>query len=212
MLGFVILREVDMGELAMKEIYHHVDAEDLEKYSIGTSSPAESAQIEEHLLTCECCQDRLRETDDYVRAVEMASQQLRRAEKVTERRAWRFPAWFPPLVAVACGLLLVVAALRLVRPPGPVVAVALSAQRSNGGGTGAAAGQRLVLHPDLNGLAESSSYRLEIVDQTGRAVWQGMLGRTRAGVATPGFGAGQYFVRVYLPAGELLREYGLRIQ
>jgi hypothetical protein len=211
MLGFVILREIDMGELAMKEIDHHVDVEDLERYSIGTSSLAESTQIEEHLLICECCQGRLRETDDYLRAVEMASRQLRRDEEIAERRGWRFPAWFPPLVAVACGLLLVVAALRLVRPPGPVVAVSLSAQRSDGGGTGAAAGQQLMLHPDLTGLAESSSYRLEIVDQTGRAVRQGMIGRAQAGVAIPGLGAGQYFVRLYLPAGELLREYGLQI-
>lgn len=201
-----------MGELAMREIDHHVEVEDLERYSIGFSSVAESAHIEEHLLTCERCQDRLRETDDYVRAVQMASQQVRRQEEVTERREWRFPAWFPPLVAVACGLLLVVAALRLVRPPGPVVAVSLSALRGNGGGTGAAAGRQLILHPDLTGLAESSSYRLEIVDESGRQVRQGKLGRTQAGVAIPGLGAGQYFVRVYLPAGELLREYGLKIQ
>ncbi len=212
MLGFVILGEIDMGELAMKEIDHHVDVEDLERYSLGSSSPAESTQIEEHLLTCECCQDRLQETDDYVLAVEMASRQLRQDQEVTERRGWRFPVWFPPLVAVACGLLLVLAALRLVRPPGPIVAVSLSAQRSNGGGAGAAAGQRLVLHPDLTGLAESSSYRLEIVDQSGRAVRQGVLGRSQTGFAIPGLGAGQYFVRVYLPAGELLREYGLQIQ
>ena len=212
MLGFVILNEIDMGELAMKEIDHHVDVEDLERYSIGISSLAESTQIEEHLLTCECCQDRLRENDDYVLAVQRASRQLRRDEKVTERGGWRFPAWFPPLAAVACGLLLIVAAVRLMRSPGPVVAVSLSALRSNSGGTGAAAGRQLILHPDLTGLAESSSYRLEIVDQTGRAVRQDVLGRTEAGVAIPGLGAGQYFVRVYLPAGELLREYGLQIQ
>ena len=196
----------------MRDVEHHVDVEDLERYCIGTSSVAESTQIEEHLLICECCQDRLRETDDYVLAVEVASRQLRRNEKVTDRREGRFPAWFPPLAAVACGLLLVVAALRLVRPPGPVVAVSLSALRSNGAGTGAPAGQQLVLHPDLTGLTESSSYRLEIVDQTGRTVRQGTLGRTQARVAIPGLGAGQYFVRVYLPAGELLREYGLQIQ
>lgn len=196
----------------MREIDHHVGVEDLERYSIGISSPVESTHIEEHLLTCECCQDRLRETDDYVLAVEMASRQLRRDEEVKERREWRFPAWFPPLLAVACGLLLVVAALRLVRPPGPVVAVSLSALRSNGAGAGAAAGQQLILHPDLTGLAESPSYRLEIVDQTGRAVRRGTFGPTHTGVGIPGLGAGQYFVRVYLPAGELLREYGLQIK
>jgi hypothetical protein len=38
------------------------------------------------------------------------------------------------------------------------------------------------------------------------------LTRARDGIQVPGLGAGLYFVRVYLPAGELLREYGLRIR
>jgi hypothetical protein len=68
-----------------------------------------------------------------------------------------------------------------------------------------------MLRPDLTGLAETSSYRLEIVDQTGRPVRQGTLARAQNGIVFPGLGAGQYFVRVYLSAGELLREYGLEI-
>jgi hypothetical protein len=69
-----------------------------------------------------------------------------------------------------------------------------------------------MLHPDLTGLAEDSSYRLEIVDQTGQTVRQGKLTRAQNGIQVRGLGAGLYFVRVYLPAGELLREYGLRIR
>ena len=201
-----------MAELDVTEIDHHIDVEDLEKYSLGTSSPADCTRIEEHLLICEGCQDRLRETDDYVLSVQKASRQWQRDESVAKRREWRFPAWFPPLAAVACGLLLVVTALRLVRQPMPLVAVSLSALRGNGAGTGAPAGRQLILHPDLTGLAARSSYRLEIVDQTGRAMRQATLGPAQAGVAVPGLGAGQYFVRVYLPEGDLLREYGLQIR
>ena len=69
-----------------------------------------------------------------------------------------------------------------------------------------------MLHPDLTGLAEGSAFRLEIVDQAGHTVRQGELTRARDGIQVPGLGAGLYFVRVYLPAGELLREYGLRIR
>lgn len=199
-----------MGEL-LREIDHHVDAEDLERYSIGSSSPADSTRIEEHLLICEGCQDRLQETDDYVLAMQKAARQWQRDESVAKRSEWRFPAWFPPLAAVTCGLLLVVSAARLVRQPVPVVAVSLSALRSNGAGTGAPAGRQLILHPDLTGLTARSSYRVEIVDQTGRGMRQATLGPTQAGVAVPGLDAGQYFVRVYLPEGELLREYGLQI-
>jgi hypothetical protein len=69
-----------------------------------------------------------------------------------------------------------------------------------------------MLHPDLTGLVEAPSYRLEIVDQNGRPVRQAALQGVQNGVRTPRLGAGLYFVRVYLPGGELLREYGLQIQ
>jgi hypothetical protein len=69
-----------------------------------------------------------------------------------------------------------------------------------------------MLHPDLTGLAEASSYRLEIVDLTGRPVRQGTLARAQKAVKVPGLAAGLYFVRVYPPSGELQREYGLQIQ
>ena len=36
--------------LIMKNVQRHMDAEDLEKYSMGNNSPAESEPIEEHLL------------------------------------------------------------------------------------------------------------------------------------------------------------------
>src|ERR1017187_9737488 len=65
--------------------------------------------------------------------------------------------------------------------------------------------------PDLTGLAADASHRLEIVDQTGHAVWQGAF---RAGASRdpgPGTQRKLYFVRVYLPAGGLRREYGLEI-
>ena len=179
---------------------------------MGTSSEEETTLIEEHLLTCEGCQDRLRETDDYLLAMRMASQQRRRDERTAKGREWRFPTWFPALAAVACGLLLVVVTPRFVQSPGPVVAVSLKALRGNGAGNSAPAGRELMLHPDLTGLAEASSYRLEIVDLTGRPVRQGTLARAQNGIKVPGLSAGLYFVRVYLPAGKLLREYGLQIQ
>jgi hypothetical protein len=196
----------------MRDMHRHLDAEDLERYSMGTSSVEQTRLIEEHVLTCEACQDRLRETDNYLLAMRMASQQLRRDERAAVGREWRFPTWFPALAAVACGLLLVVVTPRFVRSPGPAVAVSLTALRGNGDANSAPARRELLLHPDLTGLAEGSSYRLEIVDLTGRPVRQGTLVRAQNAVKVPGLSAGLYFVRVYLPGGELLREYGLQIK
>src|ERR1039457_843094 len=196
----------------MSEMRCHVDAEDLERYSMGTSPPEATSFIEEHLLTCDSCRNRLRETDAYLLAMRTSSEQLRRDEKAAKRREWRIPAWFPVMATVACGIVLVVATPRFIRPPGPAVAVSLTALRSDGAGNSAPSGRELMLRPDLTGLAEDSSYRLEIVDQTGHTVRQGTLTRAQNEIQVRGLGAGLYFVRVYLPAGELLREYGLRIQ
>ena len=196
----------------MRDIHRHVGVEDLERYSMGTISLEAVNLIEEHLLTCEDCRERFREIDDYRLAMQTASEQVRRGEKAAKRRDWRFPAWFPAVAAVACGILLVAATLRVVRQPGPAVGVSLTALRGNAAGSSAPAGRDLILHPDLTGLTEDSSYRLEIVDRTGHTVRHGTLTRAQNGVKVPGLGAGLYFVRVYLPAGDLLREYGLEIQ
>ena len=196
--------------LIMKNTQRHMDAEDLERYSMGDTSLEESEPIEEHLLTCEDCRDRLHETDDYLRAMRTSSARLRRDEESAGSRQWRFPAWFPALAAAAC-LLLVVFALRFGRPPGPLVSVSLTAVRGNQAGSSAPAGRELILHPDLTGLPDASSHRLEIVDQTGRPVRHATIARSQDGVRVPGLTAGLYFVRIYLPAGELLREYGLQI-
>src|ERR1019366_6961437 len=151
----------------MRDIHRHVDAEDLERYSMGAISLEASTLIEEHLLTCEGCRDRFRETDDYRRVMRAASEELRRDEKAAKGREWRGPAWFPALAAGGCGM---------------VVGVSLTALRGNGAGSSAPAGRELMLHPDLTGLAEDSSYRLEIVDRTGHTVRQGTLARAQNGI------------------------------
>jgi hypothetical protein len=196
----------------MRDLDRHLDPEDLERYSMGTGSLRITPLIEEHLLTCAGCQDRLRETDDYLLAVRTSAERLRQDDRTAIGREHRILTWFPALVAVACGLLLLVAGPRFFRQPGPVVAVSLTAMRGDGAGSTAPSGHELILRPNLTGLAEARSYRLEIVDGTGHTVRRGILSRARNEVQVPGLGSGLYFVRVYTPAGELLREYGLRIQ
>src|ERR1039458_9400935 len=144
MLAFITMRDSD----------RHPDAEDLERYSMSMGAREDAALLEEHLLTCEGCQERLRETDDYLLAMGTASQQWRRDEKAPKGRQWGFPAWFPALAVAACCLLLVVVTLRFVQSPGPVAAVSLSALRGNGGGSRAPAGRELTLRPGLTGGGE----------------------------------------------------------
>src|SRR5664279_570768 len=104
----------------------------------------------------------------------MASEQRRRDERSAKGREWRFPAWFPALAAVACGLLLGVVTLRFVRPPGPVVAVSLTALRSTG-----AAGSSAPAGPETH--ASSGSDR-PAWRRTLRIVWKSWTRRaTRCG-------------------------------
>ena len=56
----------------------HPSDDELEKYSISGERRAEQvAGIEEHLLVCETCRNRLEEIDQYVRPMWMALQRLR---------------------------------------------------------------------------------------------------------------------------------------
>jgi len=56
--------------------YHTADDE-LEAYSLGRLSPAASAPLEEHLLGCISCLDRLAGWDEYIGAMRGACRTLR---------------------------------------------------------------------------------------------------------------------------------------
>jgi len=67
----------------------------------------------------------------------------------------------------------------------------------------------------LTGLQPLASYRLEIVDAAGRPAYQSTEAVRNDNLQTTlarGLPAGAYFVRLYNPGGELLREYALTVQ
>jgi anti-sigma factor RsiW len=55
----------------------HIADDDLEAYSLGRLSAAASAPVEEHLLGCARCQDRLARWDEYIGAMRGAGRLLR---------------------------------------------------------------------------------------------------------------------------------------
>ena len=57
----------------------HADDETLEKYSLGTLAESETAALEQHLLICSACRERLAETDAYVQGMQAAARRLRDA-------------------------------------------------------------------------------------------------------------------------------------
>jgi hypothetical protein len=187
--------------LMMHEIHRHMEPEELERYSLGYTTAVETERIEEHLLVCEQCREKLDETEGFAIAMKAAATQL-------DRKSWR-PGWISIVAAAACLVLSVGLALRWHSNPQPAFAVNLAATRSLAT-VAAPAGRALELHPDLTGLTASPAYRLELVNQTGSQVWRGDLGG-QAAVTVPAQSSGTYFIRIYTQSGELLREYGLKI-
>src|SRR5579863_2885618 len=59
----------------MPEIFliAHLSEETLEEYAFNRLSEAEAEPLEEHLLVCGACQEKLREVDDYIRLMKRAA-------------------------------------------------------------------------------------------------------------------------------------------
>ena len=192
-----------------------IDEETIERYSMRAMPEEAIAPFEEHLLICEACQHRLARADLYVSAMRQASARLR-----TEPVKRGFPWWgFPRLVPALAGLAVVTVAagLWLGRPgmgEAHLFAVDLAATRGAAIEAIAPAGRGLLLRLDLANLPASPEYRLEMVDRSGHRVWQATVPArgSIAGFKVPGTQPGIYFVRVYRPPEELLREYGLEVQ
>jgi len=209
------------------EIEKHPLEERLEEYSRGMLPEEEAERLEEHLLLCAPCQDKLAELDAYVDATRQAAEKVQ-SEPPTLledhlRAVGRFMTAPPFIVVVAAAGLIatVMLAPRMWHGKGaaePAFAVRLEAVR---GGAGlltqrAPAGRPLLLNLDLAGVPESPSYRLEIVDSGGGVVFGCAVKRQGDGAAMASggrLGAGRYWVRLYEapPGRALLREYGLDV-
>ena len=180
----------------------------LEAYAAGTLPAGQVSDVEEHLLVCAECQQRLAETEAYLRAMRRAAARARATERQPVRRLlWLRPAWGFAVLAVA----LAVGAGIEWRGRAPGAEIALEATRGPEAQT-APAGAPLRLSLDATGLPEIGRYRVEVVDETGRAVFAGSATRhgARIALAVPGgLGAGRYFVRLY--GHGLLREYALEV-
>ncbi|MGA7234156.1 MAG: hypothetical protein WBY44_00650 [Bryobacteraceae bacterium] len=192
------------------DIDHHIEETTLERYSMGSLADEAAAEVEQHLLLCEACQIRVTEADAYIRAVKGAVPELPVAG---EGWQWNFRLLIPAFAV--CALLIATAVVRLSpRIDQSPTAVALFAMRGSDTDAQGPARRTLLLRPDLNGLPASPSYRLDVVDTSGSLKWQGILptDAKSPSVIVPPQSNGVYFVRVFLPSGQLLREYALELR
>jgi hypothetical protein len=192
------------------DIDHHIEETTLERYSMGSLAEEAAVEVEQHLLLCKACQTRVTEADAYIRALKQAVPDL---PPDTERSRWNFRFLIPAFAV--CALLIATAIIRLSPPvEQSPAAIALFAMRGTDTQAHGPTRRALSLRPDLNGLPVSPSYRLDIVNASGSLVWQGVLSAQAqpASAIVPPQSRGVYFVRVFLPSGQLLREYALELR
>jgi hypothetical protein len=188
----------------------HLGEELLEQYSVGCLAESEVARVEEHVLLCESCQEKLELVDSWVRSVRRAGAQLP-AESKSIWQLWRLPQFVPALAATVFLVFAAGVGLQITKK-GAVAPFAIALEATRGESVALVpAGKPLLIQPGLEGLPRFSQYRLEIVDQSGHPVREARLqaGSGVARTSIPSIAAGVYFARVYSPTGELLREYGI---
>ena len=192
----------------------HQPDERLELYALGRLSESDVAIVEEHLLICVSCQERLDEVELFAMAMRQAITSEPAAQSRQAWWGWLMPSWGSPWAFAGAPAVLVALALATVlylHPDRNVpsrTSVDLAAMRGDVPRVGLAKETDIT----LTDAPIQSGMRAEVVDSTGIAVWSEQL---RAGSAqikilrqlTPG----SYFVRLFDQPGKLLHEYGLNV-
>lgn len=196
----------------------HPLEEQLERYSMGKLSEAECAPLEEHLLICSMCRERLTETDQYVGLMRVAFRKRNWAEQEVAQPGFLHALWPIPKPAWAAtfALVCVLSFVALHQPaPEPEIPIALQAVRGVEGPTVSKTGADRPIHLtlDLADLPDNVPYRVEIVNWVGNREWDGESGSShgKLSVRVSRLSEGLHWVRLYSGA-TLVREYGLKLQ
>jgi len=186
--------------------------------------------IEEHLLACGSCLNRIEKEEAFIAsfraaATEIESEDLKAAyhgRPAEPPKRWlgfwksRWLAWtFAGVFAVLLG-----GGVYFSRSHTPLTEAQIALHVERGAGLSEAtalAGQPLRLVPDLTGLPQLPAFTFSLVDSVGRPVHSEQVSPASGRVEVPlprGLPSGSYWVRLSTPApaSELLREYGLRIR
>lgn len=196
----------------------HISEEWFELYVMGRLPEAQTADLEEHVLFCEECQDTLRHVDEFILAFRAAAPKAVRAPAKPgfwqRLRNWigisRIGLLAP--AAVACGaVIMVILAPMSLREPS-IETVELASARGEAGITAVTAGNRLHMVLDTRGLAELPVYTVELVDSRGNPEWTGKVKPSARGLSvttSEAVPAGQHWLRIKSGSGEPLREFGV---
>jgi hypothetical protein len=192
-------------------ILHQTD-ERLELYALGRLPEPWVAEVEEHLLVCATCQERVDDLEAYA----FAMQQAISTEPAEPSRwfNWFQQSWLKmPVLACAGGLAAVLLGGTLYLQSTPHLAPVASLQLTAIRGAMPSVGPSRETDITLADAPSGAALRAEVVDATGSTVWSGALEpRTRRIALTRRFAPGSYFVRLFDDGGKLLHEYGFQVR
>lgn len=194
----------------------HPDEDLLESYALHTLEEEKASPVEEHLLECASCRERLVGLEEFITAFRSVAGELPKTPaKVLPFRVPRPVTWIP--LSLAAALMLGIFSYW---SPGthsmdPAVLM-LQPLRGVEAGTLGRAGQPLVLTMEVP--AESAApYEVEVVDIGGDHLFSQSPQTTdgKLTIHSPGLEAGNYWVRLYQvrpPSRELLHEFRLQLR
>jgi anti-sigma factor RsiW len=193
----------------------HIEENLLEQYAMGVLAEQPRAALDEHLLGCPDCQSRLVQLDAFLAAFRPVVLQMKK-HPVTGQKQFRS---FSQLVWLSSAAALAACLLFLILKPGaqPAAPAIIQMQALRGPESAArlTAGQSAVLVFDVSGQAQPARYEIEVVDNSGKAVWTIETEAKGATLNVPlrALESGSYWVRVYRnqPEKRLFEEYALRV-
>lgn len=196
----------------------HPSEDDLEHYSLEMLPDEKFWEISTHLNDCAECSARLEQLAPLAREFHNGTERLTQAPPLTWRECLRL--WLegpvPRRLMVAAPAVAVLAIAVAARPweaAGPPVPVTLQASRGPETSPPVApSGRQVRLVLDTAGLEGITLSRLELVDVSGRQVFNSAAAGAPV-VVKKKLAPGRYWVRLYAgSASAPLREYGLEIR
>lgn len=193
----------------------HETDEQLELYALRRLPDERIEAVEEHLLVCEVCQERLNDVEAFATAMRDA---IGTEPVLVPRQPW-FQWLRTPAMAWGGAFAIVIVAIGLYMSQNPrvsrggVIAPVASFQLTAMRGEMPSMPPALETDITLTDLPAGNGLRAELVDASGGAVWNGDVAPTGGHIRiSKQLAQGTYFVRLYDGSGKLLHEYGFRVQ
>jgi hypothetical protein len=202
----------------VEQKFHGTD-DQLEQYVLGRLASADVEVLEEHLMACTACQEKLDGAADFALGMREALETDPVPVAGVPQRAARSTSWFDwvrrPAFSMALGfaaLILVIAIFSNGRTKfAPSASLQLTAMRGEMPFTVPAKQFDLTLS---DGPREGGPFRVEVVNEMGVSMWRGLAPASPDGVhvnVQQKLAPSDYFVRIYSAEGKVLREYGFRV-